>query len=223
LLELAAVELGPLAAEATLVGGCLVPLLITDPGAPSPRVTIDVDIVVQTVTLLEYSRFSAALRQRGFRQGDVEADPICRYRKGRLIIDALPVSPTVLGFGNQWYPLSVATAVPSRLPSGFQLRHATAPCFLATKLAAFRDRGRSDYLGSRDFEDIVAVVDGRPEVVDEVLSAPRELRNWLKGEAATLVGERGFVDGLSGMIPGIADIPGRAGLIMERFVAIARG
>jgi len=37
------------------------------------------------------------------------------------------------------------------------------------------------------------------------------------------VGERGFVDGLSGMIPGIADIPGRAGLIMERFVAIARG
>jgi hypothetical protein len=46
----------------------------------------------------------------------------------------------------------------------------TAPYFLACKLAAFRSRGEGDYLMSHDMEDIVAVLDGRPEVVWERLS-----------------------------------------------------
>ncbi len=175
------------------------------------------------MTLHEYARFGTALRARGFNQGTVAADPICRYRQGNLILDILPVSPTVLGFGNLWYPLAVETAVRSRLPGGLRLKHATAPCFMATKLVAFRDRGGGDFLASRDFEDLVAVVEGRPEIVDEVRRAPAELRTWLRHEMGAMIGERGFAEGLVGMIPGFADVRARAELVRGRFVDIAEG
>ncbi|MBU0674360.1 MAG: hypothetical protein KJ950_06930, partial [Proteobacteria bacterium] len=43
----------------------------------------------------------------------------------------------------------------------------TAPYFLAGKFAAFAGRGNGDYLMSHDMEDIVAVLDGRPEIVED--------------------------------------------------------
>jgi len=45
----------------------------------------------------------------------------------------------------------------------------TGPYFMACKLAAFRSRGEGDYLVSHDMEDIVAVLDGRPEVVKKLV------------------------------------------------------
>jgi hypothetical protein len=224
LLESAVFELGlALADVLTLVGGCLTPLLITDPGAPRPRVTIDVDLVVKSVTLREFDQFSEAMRTRGFRQGLVEGDPICRFRKAGLTIDLLPVEAGVLGFGNPWYPLAVATAATLQLPSGRWLRHATAACFLATKIAAFRGRGSGDYLGSHDFEDIVAVMDGRPELIAEVLTAGDELRDWIRIEIAEMIQERAFLDSLPGMIPGVSDLSERIEVVLARFRSLASG
>jgi hypothetical protein len=45
---------------------------------------------------------------------------------------------------------------------GFVQTLADGACFLATKLEAFEDRGRRDYLESHDFEDVLSVVDGSP-------------------------------------------------------------
>ena len=50
---------------------------------------------------------------------------------------------------------------------------------MATKFEAFSDRGHGDLLGSHDLEDIVNVVDGRPELVSEVGLAAPELRQYL--------------------------------------------
>jgi len=51
--------------------------------------------------------------------------------------------------------------------------------FLATKLEAFDHRGGGDFLLSRDVEDVIAVLDGRPEIVDEVREVDAELRIYL--------------------------------------------
>jgi len=208
LLEAAVAELGGLADSLTLVGGCLTPLLITDHAAPPPRVTVDVDLVVEVVTNSAYDRLSQTVRARGFHQGADPEDPICRFRKATIIIDLLPTDPRVLGFGNRWYSLAAATASKVVLPSGRELRHASAPCFLATKIVAFRDRGDGDYLASRDFEDIVAVVDGRSELLAELAAAPAELRFWVRSELAEMVSSRGFIDSLPGMVPGQGDATG---------------
>jgi predicted nucleotidyltransferase len=69
----------------------------------------------------------------------------------------------LLGFGSVWYREAFETATLQTLPSGKRIHMITGPYFLACKLAAFRSRGEGDYLMSHDMEDIVAVLDGRPE------------------------------------------------------------
>jgi len=55
----------------------------------------------------------------------------------------------------------------------------TPACFLATKLAAFGDRGRRDPMASHDLEDLVSVIDGRREIVADLAAAPRDLRTYV--------------------------------------------
>jgi predicted nucleotidyltransferase len=88
----------------------------------------------------------------------------------------MPALPGILGFANRWYPLAVQSAQRVVLPSGTSIQLITAPAFLATKFEAFSDRGKSDLLGRHDMEDIVNVLDGRPEIVEEVAASPDELK-----------------------------------------------
>jgi hypothetical protein len=59
--------------------------------------------------------------------------------------------------------------------------------FLATKLEAFLGRGNEDYSGSHDLEDLIAVIDGRTEIVNEVRSASSEVRSFIASEMRRLV------------------------------------
>ena len=65
--------------------------------------------------------------------------------------------------------LQATMPIPSHLASGKVIRMVSAPYFLITKLEAFNGRGNGDYLMSHDIEDIVAVLDGRPEIFDEMV------------------------------------------------------
>ena len=55
------------------------------------------------------------------------------------------------------------------------------------KFAAFRDRGRGDYLGRRDLEDIALLLDRRAEIVDELRGADPGLRAYVATEARGLL------------------------------------
>jgi hypothetical protein len=44
---------------------------------------------------------------------------------------------------------------------------------LATKIEAFNGRGHEDFLGSRDFGDMISLIDGREELVAEVQRSER--------------------------------------------------
>jgi hypothetical protein len=70
----------------------------------------------------------------------------------------------VLGFSNRWYPTAIETAQTFPI-AGHNLRIVTPALFVATKLEAFHGRGGGDVFASHDLEDIVAVADGRPEIV----------------------------------------------------------
>ncbi len=65
-----------------------------------------------------------------------------------------------------------------KLSSGKALRLLPAAYFLATKLEAFDHRGGGDFLLNRDMEDVVTVVDGRPEIVEEVRNSETELKAY---------------------------------------------
>lgn len=59
------------------------------------------------------------------------------------------------------------------------IRLATAPYFLATKIDAFHNRGSDDFIASHDMEDIITLLDGRAEVIEEITTAPDDVREFL--------------------------------------------
>ena len=58
----------------------------------------------------------------------------------------------------------------------------TAPqYFIATKLEAFQTRGNSDARVSYDMEDIIAVLDGRSGIADEITASESAVRSVIAG------------------------------------------
>ena len=201
LLELAAEALGPLLADVMFVGGASVALWISDPAAPPPRPTKDVDIVAEITSLLEYEQFSRRMRAQGFTE-DLESEVICRWRHAAsdLLLDAMPTDARLLGFSNRWQAAALPHAVPRQLPSGVELRAITPPHLVATKLEAFASRGRGDLLGSRDFADVIGLVDGRGELVDEIGFAPAEVRSYVAEQIADLLARPHVSEGVAGTL-----------------------
>src|SRR5262249_42054633 len=153
--------LKPLLDDLVFVGGCVTGVLITDPAAADVRPTYDVDAIAEIGTYAEYAAFSARLRELGFGEDPREGAPICRWRHGKLILDVMPTDETILGFSNRWYVAAMVHSERIDLEKNLIVRIATAPYFLATKIEAFKGRGKNDYLASHDLEDLVAVIDGR--------------------------------------------------------------
>ena len=95
-------QLGELVDEMVFVGGCATGLLITDKAAPPIRVTKDVDAIVQVMSRGDYYQFSDKLRAQGFSEDNSDNAPICRWKsEANILLDVMPIDPTVLGFGNQ--------------------------------------------------------------------------------------------------------------------------
>ena len=138
-----------------------------------------------------------------------------------MILDVMPTKAEILGFGNQWYEPALSTARHVELPSGREIRIVTGPYFLATKLVAFDGRGNGDYMMSHDIEDVVAVLDGRPEIVDEVRDAEDSLRIFLARRFAELLGDARFEDAFPGHFPGDPASQARVPIVIERIKAIA--
>lgn len=215
LLEAAVDHLGELVEELVFVGGVTVELWISDQGAPEFRPTDDVDAVVEAATRSVYASFERRLVAAGFRN-DQESGVICRFRhlESGLVLDVMPTEGAVLGFANRWHAPAFAHAVPVSLPSGKQIRTISPSYLLATKLEAFSNRGRGDVYGSRDFGDIVVLVDGRPELVEEVSRAPDDLRSYLADEIEALMRMPSLGAGISGALLPAAEAQRRGDLVV---------
>lgn len=61
------------------------------------------------------------------------------------------------------------------------------PLFVATKLEAYKGRGEGDPLSSHDIKDLLNLVDGRPELLDEVRAADSDLRACIADELSKLL------------------------------------
>jgi predicted nucleotidyltransferase len=220
--ELIAQALGELREQVVFVGGCAVGLLLTDTAAAPPRVTYDVDLVAQVAALPAYHRLERDFERLGFARDMASEAPICRWRYQHLEVDLMPTDPHVLGFANRWYPLAVTGADLVTLPSGTVIRLIGAATFVATKLEAFADRGRGDLLASHDLEDIINLVDGRPELVAEVASAPVELRTYLVERFRALLARPEFGEAVAGMVLPDETLAERVQAVLERLTLISR-
>src|SRR5713226_2110733 len=139
----------------------------------------------------------SALRSLGFAEDSSEGAPICRWLIDHMKLDAMPTDERILGFSNRWYKPAMETANLISL-DGLELKVVTTPYFIATKLEAFRGRGKGDFYASSDLEDIITVLDGRPTVFEEVADSPSELRRYIGREVGKLLDNPEYVKALPG-------------------------
>ena len=189
----------PVLDELVFVGGCTTGLFITDPAAGGIRPTKDVDAIVDIASYAKYTVLAGRLRALGLGEDTTLGAPLCRWRHGPLIVDVMPTDAAVLGFSNRWYPTAIETAQTFHI-AGHDVRVVTPALFIATKLEAFHGRGGHDIVASHDLEDIVAVVDGRPEIVGDVAAASDDLRAYIGAELRELLDNRDFTEALAGFL-----------------------
>lgn len=214
-------KLGNLLEKVVFLGGSATALLITDPAAPDVRMTQDVDVIVEAATWLEYHHLEQELLGKGFTHDTSEGAPICRWLIDGVIVDVMPVSEEILGFSNLWYGPALQNSVTRELSPELSIRLVTAPYFLATKIEAFRGRGNGDYLASHDVEDMVTLIDGRKELLGEIITAPADLRKFLADTFCDYLAAQTFVECISGhLLPDKAS-QGRLPLIIQRITQIA--
>lgn len=164
-------QLDQLGVPYAFTGGVVIGFLLDHPHLTTLRPTGDVDAIAAVVTRIQHTALEEQLRQLGFHHDTSEGAPICRWLYQGTKVDVMPAKDTAGQKSNPWFEHALRTA------SLKTLRHVTvrvvsAPCFVATKLVAFGDRGKGDFYGSHDLEDVVTVVDGRARWC---LNSPRRM------------------------------------------------
>lgn len=219
-------QLGGLRERVVFVGGMVRGLLVSDPAVAGPRPTRDVDVILDVSSPVDFANTTAQLRRLGFREDMSEDAPICRYllrgataEGDDLPVDFMPLDPAILGFSNVWYP--GAYEAPQRLPSDAgTILVIDAPHFVATKLESFASRGEGDYY-HHDLEDVIVLVDGRPELEDELRLSSKDLRAFVVEEVRQLLNDQDFIDALPGYLSPDDASQARLTLVVQRLQAIA--
>ena len=87
-------------------------------------------------------------------------------------------------------------------------------------LEAFHGRGQGDYL-HHDMEDIINVVDGREELLDEVQGALENVKTYIREEFDTLLADANFVDQIGAHFRRNAASQARVQIVISRLRALA--
>ncbi|KMT54843.1 hypothetical protein ACR52_15350 [Pseudomonas fildesensis] len=198
--------------QVAFVGGCTTVLLITDEYTlESIRGTDDVDLVIHLTGTADWYRLEQTLKPKGFKNTGQDT-VTCRLRLGALKVDFMPTDEKVLGFSNTWFVGGLDNAVDYTLPNRTRIKVFAAPWFLAAKLQAYQGRGNGDVLMSNDIEDVIALLDGREELIEETRHAPIALRRFVSDQLSALLRLAAFQD----VIQSTAQDSDRETLIYER-------
>jgi predicted nucleotidyltransferase len=174
--------------EVVFIGGSIAPLLHTDSPFSGPRPTKDADAVTASTSYYDLAQLHERLRSMGFSQSPGDAAHIHRWvTPDGDLFDLTSAGEHPGGTGQVWDQLALETAVITEIVPRLTVRHASAPAFLALKWAAHNDRGAKDPFGSRDLEDILALVAARPALIEEVRVAPERIRLHIATQTQALL------------------------------------
>ena len=206
-------------AEVAFVGGCTTAMLVTDTAVLDDiRFTDDVDLVIELAGISAWNQLTERLAVKGFKiTGEDEVN--CRFRFNDVVVDVMPSDPAVLGYANRWFVEGLARADKFTLPSGTAIQIFQPAYFLATKLEAFSGRGNGDPY-HKDVEDMIILIDGRPELLEEVRQADSDLKAFVTDGIHKLMA----LDGVGYVIESSGSVqanPGRGQIIHRRMKALA--
>lgn len=172
--------------ECIYVGGAVTGLYADDPLAPKIRPTKDIDIVLEITSLLELEQLRQKLAERNIRFAQ-EKNVVCRFKYEHILIDVMATKEVGWAPANPWFKGGLDNAEIHHLDD-VKIKIMPIAYFLASKFSAFRGRGK-DPRTSRDFEDIVYVLDNRTTLVEDFLEVVGDVKNFLMKELKLILQE----------------------------------
>lgn len=191
--------------EIAFVGGAAVSLYVDNPEQTETRPTDDIDVLVEIASYGAYVQLQEKLTTLGF-SVDAEAKVTCRFKYDGLTVDIMPTNGEILGLKNDWHRKGFAELETYHLDHSPDIQILPIGYFIASKLEAFNDRGGGDGRTSKDFEDIVFVIDNRQNFWEEMSALTGDLASYIKEEFSKLLSTSHIEEWISGHLePGTAD------------------
>ncbi len=178
-------------------GASILPLLLDDPAAPPPRFTVDVDAVVDVITYAQWEGLQRRLHECGLvvrADAAVGKGRICLFHLDRIEVDIMPARMPMVIPPSRMLELGFQFAEPHELEDNLEIFALSAPGLLAAKLEAFGDRGIRDVHMSKDLDDIVALLDRRLGIGDEIAVASDEMRQFIASSTRRLLADSNVLD-----------------------------
>lgn len=166
--------------DVAFVGGATVSIYADDPAAEDVRPTKDVDITLHIVSFAELTVLQNKLASKSIFP-DAEAQINCRFKYDDVLIDVMSTKEVGWAPSDRWFEPGFRNLITYELDDDVTIRVFPVTYFLATKFSAFQDRGK-DPRTSKDFEDIIYVLDNRVNIVHEVQTAPTDVRDYLQAQ-----------------------------------------
>lgn len=170
--------------EMIFVGGAVVSLYTDDPAADEIRPTKDVDMTLHILNLGHWEKVQEKLSILGF-YPDPFGHAICSYKYKDIPIDIMAMNDGPLGPANKWYAIGAKSAWSVQVKEQ-EIKILSAPCYLATKFEAFKDRG-NDYRTSHDIEDIIYILDNRISIAEEINQSDSIIKQFLIQELQNMI------------------------------------
>jgi hypothetical protein len=191
----AAILLQDLNDEVVYVGGRIVGLLVTDELEDDVRPTFDIDVAVEVTGIIAHYAFEDRLKVLGF---NPEGTINCRYIHGETIIDVMHTDGALQGINTTWYQDGFDNAVIVKIKGDKAIKILNSVYFVASKLEAFHDRAykQKNYLDCKDLEDIINVINGRPELVEEIQNAKVDVKRYISNFINCLVNDPKWFDAI---------------------------
>lgn len=175
-----ATALGDLNERVVYVGGAVVSLYADDPAADDVRPTKDLDISLEISSASELEKLREQLTAKGFVQ-KTDSKVICRFWYEEVMVDVMATEEIGWAPANEWFAPGFQYLVEHEV-EGTTIKLLSLPFFLASKFAAYNNRGKNDARTSKDFEDIVYLLNNNINLGEEILAAPQGVREYLKSE-----------------------------------------
>jgi predicted nucleotidyltransferase len=176
-IEKIATALGELNEKVAFVGGAVVGIYANDLAADDVRPTKDIDITLQIASLGKLEMLREELSTKGFKQ-EANEDVICRFVYDDILVDVMSTHPVGWAPANQWFAPGFNYLISKKIGDRM-INLLSLPYFLATKFDAHADRGGSDPRASKDFEDIVYLLDYVSDFDQQISIAPKDVKTYL--------------------------------------------
>lgn len=183
------------------VGGVTLPLYFTEPSAYTVRPSHELDAIVNLPSRLDFLQLEARMTEQGARHVSPPDALPSRWEVGSIRLNLIPFYTESMGFLNRWHEEGAFHAQSLPIMDIHRIKIFTPAYYLAAKIDAFRQRGEQHFRYSKDFEDIVALLDHRPEIVEEVQSAFYEVRAYIQGHITGWLSDPYMIEGVYAALP----------------------